>query len=208
MSGRVTEQLAALDGDVDRLRISSPADVSEALAELLSGESTFVRVLSLGEWWATYPRATAQLLRTIARDPNASAALASTVLACEVLDDRDVDEILITAFPALRGAVRDAASDRPGVRRRVGIAETEPPSIEAPNPMWLWPAGRPFPPAETVQGVQARLNHLGLGAGPVDGVWTPLTLRAVARWQVLNGLEPTGELDDVALDRLNLAARD
>ncbi|MEO7730238.1 MAG: hypothetical protein ABIY55_04650 [Kofleriaceae bacterium] len=64
MSGRGAEQLAALDGDVDRLRISSPADVSEALVDLLAGETTFNRVLSLGEWWATYPRATAQLIRT------------------------------------------------------------------------------------------------------------------------------------------------
>jgi peptidoglycan hydrolase-like protein with peptidoglycan-binding domain len=54
--------------------------------------------------------------------------------------------------------------------------------------------------------MQARLNFFGYGAGPVTGEWSPLTRRALARWQIRAGLEPTGELDDDTVDRLKLDA--
>jgi hypothetical protein len=194
-------ELASLDGDVDRLRISSRADVSDALAELLAQPTILGRVVALGEWLLAYPRATAQLLRVIAADREASVALASTVLAARILDDEDADDILVTAFVDLAEPLRDAAADRPGVRRRVGATTTP---LAPPDPAWLWPEGKPLPPADTVEGVQARLNALGLGAGPVDGEWTELTRRAFVRWQVLRALEPTGELDIESIDQLGL----
>lgn len=201
--------MAALDQDVDRLRIRQPADVSDAIEELLAVETPIDRVVLLGGWIVNYPRAASQLLGVVGKDQRAAVALSSTLLATAVADSDAVDEILATAFADLGGAVRDAAADRPGVRKLIGLAddngyETVPPA----DPTWLWPVGKPFPAADTVQGVQARLNYLDLGAGPVDGQWTDQTRRAFVRWQVLNGLEATGELDLDSEDHLRLTTPD
>jgi hypothetical protein len=118
----------------------------------------------------------------IARDQDTATEIAPTILAARVLDREDVDEILAAAFPRLTGAYREAAADREGVRRMLGISE--PLSIKPPEPAWLWPSGKPYPPVDTIAGVQARLNYLELGAGPVDGEWTDLTRRALVRWEV------------------------
>jgi len=195
-------QLASLDADRDRLRLASAADVETALAELRAVSSVFSRAVLLGEWVLAYPRATSQLLRVIARDQDTAAEFAPPILAARVLEREDTDDILVAAFPKLTGAYREAAADRDGVRRQLGIAE--PISVGPPDPAWQWPSGKPFPSADTVAGVQARLNYLDLGAGPVDGEWTDLTRRAFARWEVLHGFEPTGELDDRTTDELAL----
>jgi hypothetical protein len=185
--------LASLDADIDRLRLSSAADVETALAELRAVSSVFSRAVLLGGWSLAYPRATSQLLRVIARDLDSAAEFAPTILAARVLETDDADGVLIAAFPTLTGVLREATADRAGVRRCLGISE--PISVQPPEPTWLWPSGKPFPEADTIAGVQARLNYLDLGAGPINGEWTDLTRRAFTRWQVLNGFEPTGELD-------------
>lgn len=203
MSDCGTSELAALDRDIDRLRLSVAEDVSAARAALLATEPLLNRIVQLGEWASAFPRATSQLLRVIARDPVASARLASTVLGCRWFDPDDADEVLAAAFPGIRGAVRDAAADRVGVRRLAGIAEgVGYMPVPPPDPTWLWPIGRPFPSADTVEGVQARLNYFDLGAGPVTGTWSEPTRRAFVRWQVLNGLEPNGVLDEDSIDHL------
>lgn len=51
-------------------------------------------------------------------------------------------------------------------------------------------------PIDTVTGLQARLNNLGLRAGPEDGVHGPRTTRALRRFQRAHRLAVTGELDD------------
>jgi hypothetical protein len=196
---RGTRELASLETDIDRLRISLPLDVSDARAELLGLDKLRERIALLAAWAVRLPKATSQLLRVIAADPRLSLELAATVLGCEVLDDDDIDEVVAAAFPQLSGPLFDAAADRVGVREIVGIAEgVGYKSVRAPETRWLWPKGKPFPPFDTVAGVQARLNYLDLGAGPVTGEWTEQTRLAFTRWQVLNGFVPSGELDDDA----------
>ncbi|HEX7704059.1 MAG TPA: hypothetical protein VF403_25125 [Kofleriaceae bacterium] len=186
--------MAELERDADRLRISQAVDVVGSRAELLATMSLRDRVALLSGWFVDFPKATSQLFRVIARDPDASLELASTVLGSRVLDGDDAHAVLVTAFPKLTGALRDAAADR----LNVGSAVT----VTVPDPSWLWPAGKPFPPADSVEGVQARLNYLDLGAGPISGEWNDLTRRAFTRWQVLTGFEPTGELDDDSAEYL------
>lgn len=188
-----TTELAFLDADVDRLRIASARDVTMAIEELRAETSTLGRVALLGEWLLAYPRAMSRLLSVIAHDADLAYELAPAVLATAVLEREDVDDILAAAFPKLTGAYREAAVDRVGIRRRLGIKE--PVRVGPPDPSWLWPSKKRFPAIDTIEGVQARLNYLDLGAGPINGEWTDLTRRAFARWQVLSGLEPTGELD-------------
>jgi hypothetical protein len=48
----------------------------------------------------------------------------------------------------------------------------------------------------------ARLNYLGFGAGPLVDEWTAAASIAAARFQVYDGLDPTGTLDDADLERL------
>ncbi|HEX7704060.1 MAG TPA: peptidoglycan-binding domain-containing protein [Kofleriaceae bacterium] len=190
--------------------MSEARDVAVALDELRAIESLPDRAVMLGGWASDFPRATSQLLRVIARDPVTSLELASTVLAAGV--DRgvvgdNIDEVLIAAFPKLTGPLREAAADREGVRTHVAL-EDDLESLPPPDPSWLWPVGRLFPAPETVEGVQARLNFRNLGAGPVNGTWNELTRRAFVRWQVLNGFEPTGELDARAIDTLRFTIPD
>lgn len=42
---------------------------------------------------------------------------------------------------------------------------------------------RHLDPIETISGIQARLNNLGYGSGPVDGIIGPITRGAVRRFQ-------------------------
>ncbi len=52
-------------------------------------------------------------------------------------------------------------------------------------------------PVDSISGVQARLNHLGYKAGPVDGVMNDQTKAAISAFQIRIGYEaPNGELDD------------
>lgn len=195
-------QLAALDADVDRLRITSADAVATAVEELRAASSSLAGAIMLGEWTLAYPRASAQLLRVVGRDADLAAELAPIVLAMNILEPEDSDTILVTAFPKLSGPYRAAAADRDGVRRRLRI--DQPIEVSPPEPSWLWPSGTPFPAADTISGVQARLNYLDLGAGPVDGVFTERTRRAWTRWEVLRGLVPTGELDPDTITELGL----
>ncbi len=58
---------------------------------------------------------------------------------------------------------------------------------------------------EEVQRVQAALNQKGERV-KVDGVWGPQTAEAVRDFQKKNGLQPSGQLDDQTLQKLNVAS--
>jgi len=60
-------------------------------------------------------------------------------------------------------------------------------------------------PVNEVSGVQARLNNLGYSCGPADGVLGERTRRALGSFQVDQGLEPTGEVDEPTKSRLEEA---
>lgn len=57
-------------------------------------------------------------------------------------------------------------------------------------------------PADEVSGVQARLNNLGFDCGDPDGVLDDDTKNAVRAFQLLTGLEVTGEIDDALREKL------
>lgn len=58
-------------------------------------------------------------------------------------------------------------------------------------------------PAESVEGVQERLNQLNFFAGAVDGVHGPRTANALKMFQRAFGLPETGERDAATLARLD-----
>lgn len=55
--------------------------------------------------------------------------------------------------------------------------------------------GRPAEPHPDVQGLQSRLQDLGLYDGPLDGLFGPETAQAVRRFQQIAGLPPSGMVD-------------
>jgi hypothetical protein len=58
-------------------------------------------------------------------------------------------------------------------------------------------------PIDEVSGVQARLNNLGFDCGEPDGVLDDDTKSAIRAFQVLFGLEPSGEVDDAFREKLH-----
>lgn len=57
-------------------------------------------------------------------------------------------------------------------------------------------------PLREVRGVQTRLRNLGIYHGSQDGKLDPLTGQAIQSFQEQQGIEPTGELDDLTYDAL------
>ena len=57
-------------------------------------------------------------------------------------------------------------------------------------------------PIEELTGVQGRLANLGFDPGPIDGVAGPKLKAAIERFQALNDLEVTGEVDDTTRSEL------
>ncbi len=56
---------------------------------------------------------------------------------------------------------------------------------------------RPMPSIDRIEGIQARLNHLGYACGDIDGQLNEATKEAIAEFQDDIGYdEPTGEIDD------------
>lgn len=60
--------------------------------------------------------------------------------------------------------------------------------------------------AEHTRTLQQRLNQKGFSSGHVDGVWGPITSKAVMEYQRKAGLQPTGRLDVATLQALGLLA--
>ena len=201
--------LAALDDDTDRLRLAQPADVAEPLAVLLDTEGDLERVVLLDRWARLWPAATLQALSVAADDFMASVSLGPTVArwlgstSPYSLVLPGVDAVLITAWPTLQGAWRDAAAERPTVQRALGLdPERDTRPLTPIEPGWRWPTGLPFPPAATVGGAHARLTWLGHGCGPPTDAWNEAIERALERFQLDNFLEPTGELDEETIAAL------
>ncbi len=202
-----TRLLSVIEGDEGLSHILPSLDLTAAVEELLAAPSVLGGMVVLGDWAFDYPNTTGQLLRVIARDTGSSVKLAPMILGCGIVNSgklsHDADEVLSAAFSELTGAWRDAAADRPGVRELLQLPEgVDYEAVPRPESSWLWPIGKPFPPAHTVEGAQARLNYLGRGCGPVTGEWNAPTRRALTRWQVDRGMDPTGELDDETIEEL------
>jgi peptidoglycan hydrolase-like protein with peptidoglycan-binding domain len=56
--------------------------------------------------------------------------------------------------------------------------------------------------AELIRMVQLTLKESGFEPGPIDGLMGPKTREAIKRFQIKNGLEPTGEIDDQTINQL------
>jgi len=76
------------------------------------------------------------------------------------------------------------------------VAEATPVPSEAPAEQYL------DDQRESVRAAQRRLIDLGFLAGSADGVYGPKTEAALREYQSQNGLEPTGHLDALTLERL------
>ena len=59
-------------------------------------------------------------------------------------------------------------------------------------------------PQLLTQQVQSSLNQLGYDCGVVDGTKGPNTTFEIQQYQIDNGLEATGEIDDTLLSFLGL----
>ncbi len=120
------EELASLEGDGDRLRMSNAADVASAQAEVLAAESLLDRIVLLNEWAMASPRAILQLLRVVARG-QARARLAGR---------RRCGEIEALSHPACSSSPDDGVAlrrslHRARVRRLFGCAVTRSDSWQA-----------------------------------------------------------------------------
>jgi hypothetical protein len=60
-------------------------------------------------------------------------------------------------------------------------------------------------PGQVVANVQAALQEQGYYQGDIDGILGPQTRAALADYQVAQGLEPTGAIDEPTLETLNMA---
>jgi N-acetylmuramoyl-L-alanine amidase len=60
-------------------------------------------------------------------------------------------------------------------------------------------------PIDEVSGIQGRLNNLGFDCGAVDGIWGPLTEKAVREFQKHCQIEVTGQVDEATRQRLGKA---
>ncbi len=61
---------------------------------------------------------------------------------------------------------------------------------------------RTLPPVDTVLGIQARLQQMGIYNGELDGKDNPETQSALAVFQERQGLEPTGKIDEKTKQKL------
>lgn len=89
---------------------------------------------------------------------------------------------------------------------------------EQPVPVAAAPAPAPAPPpppviststVESARGVvrqvQTKLKAGHMYTGRIDGLWGPLTHRAVTRFQEKNNLQATGDLDEATLQAMNVS---
>lgn len=95
--------------------------------------------------------------------------------------------------------------------REMPLASAMPPVLTAIEPA---AASAGDPPAERARldrkeivELQRRLNELGFGAGPLDGVVGPLTRGAIRSYQEFAGLSPIGVADADVLERLRREER-
>ncbi|MFZ4572822.1 MAG: peptidoglycan-binding domain-containing protein [Phycisphaerales bacterium] len=57
-------------------------------------------------------------------------------------------------------------------------------------------------PANTVRGVQERLQNLGINPGPIDGIFGPLTAAGIRDFQRCEGMPISGVIDEALVRRL------
>jgi len=203
-----TRAMETFEGERDARLAQLHGMLAPAIDELRAADGLLPRLALLASWALHYPAAIVHLFDIIGRDRALAEELAPSLLAVSYQLDSTllpaIDDALIAAFPTLAGAYREAAAERPAIRAAFGLIEgTDYHAIPALDPAWKLGAGAPYPPATEVAGIQARLNYLGYAAGPITGAWSEVTRRALARWQLHQGIDPTGETDADTIDKLD-----
>ena len=193
-SPKIPKLLLDLEQQPALLRAPGAWDPGPLLDRLASTDSTLDAVVLLDEWKAAAPRGIAAL---IARIDEVRAARLGKILCCWRMQlgvpgplTVALEEALALAWPALPPAYREVAAQWSPVQRAWGLPAPDPLDVD---PAWKWKEGHPFPPPGSIEGIQARLNWLGLGCGPVNGRWSARCASALRRWQVRAGREPVGE---------------
>ncbi len=193
-SPNIPKLLLDLEQQPELGRAPGAWDPTPLFVELETSESLLDAVVLLDEWKAGAPRG---LVVLIARIDESWAQKLGKILCCWRMQllvpgplATAIDEALALAWPHLPPHYREAAALSPTVQRARGLPAPDPLDVE---PEWKWKKGLPFPAPNTVEGIQARLNWLGFGCGPVDGRWSVRCTSALRRWQVRAGREPEGE---------------
>lgn len=210
MNSRVFPKLLLqLEQQPDLMRAPGAWDPDPLFQELAATESLLNAVVLLDQWKEGAPRGIAAL---IARIDDGWAQKLAKILCCWRMQlavpgplTVAMDEALALAWPSLPPAYREAAALWPTVQRAWGLPAPDPLRVD---PAWKWKEGVPFPAPETVEGIQARLNWLGFGCGPVDGRWSTRCASALRRWQVRAGREPEGVPTEEEGERLALETPD
>jgi hypothetical protein len=147
---------------------------------------------------------------------NPHLALQRTLLlraCCFPLDDYRENRMIkvrtfapVVAASALLGLAGCSALGMGGSSQQ---AAATPPPAPAPAPAPAPPPAPTMSPQQaehshdTVSSVQTALQQDGEYHGKVDGVWGPMTRRAVMAYQRKNNMQPTGQLDGQTLQALN-----
>lgn len=201
--------LLQLQKEPELLRAPGAWDPDPLFQQLEATESPWDAMRLLDEWRADAPRG---LVALIARIDEGWAQKLGKILCCWRMQlavpgplTVAIDEALALAWPSLPPAYREVAALWPIVQRAWGLPAPDPLRVD---PAWKWKEGVPFPPPQTVEGMQARLNWLGLGCGPVDGRWNTRCTTALRRWQVSAGREPEGEPTEEEGEELALETPD
>jgi N-acetylmuramoyl-L-alanine amidase len=92
----------------------------------------------------------------------------------------------------------DGAKRPPGKTDANGIAESILPhgvrDVKLRLPWGEFPVDvGDLAPANTIRGIQQRLRNLGIDPGPIDGIFGPLTARAITRFQSAEKLDVNGQ---------------
>jgi peptidoglycan hydrolase-like protein with peptidoglycan-binding domain len=111
-----------------------------------------------------------------------------------------------TVAPGVRPVPAASWHGRP-IRRPVDDGATVAQAVAAGDARLTAGAGYSRPGgSQAVREVQRLLHRIGYRAGPVDGLYGPLTRSAVQWFQIKHGLRPTGKVGAVELAMLRLRA--
>jgi peptidoglycan hydrolase-like protein with peptidoglycan-binding domain len=136
------------------------------------------------------PASSAQSKGTQKKKPSAPKAATST--AKSSAGKAATNKAGADSKPASKASARGASSSRTG-KRTSGRSRRQP--------------GQKAPTGDRVTEIQAALAKDGSFAGMPNGKWDDETAAALRRFQAAHGLNPTGKLDALSLQKLGLGSQ-
>lgn len=204
------KKLRAADTDTVLRIAGSPSTLRPWIDELKALPPAELHVQLL-QWMQEAPNGLGLLLRAVAEDDAVAAHVAQALLLkltiwnLDSAMEGDVDRVLVRAYPALQDPQREWVAERPGVAEALGLSEGRDFERTTLGNLSLydrWPRGKPLPPTDTVEGIQARLVREGYDPGPVAGEWNARTRKALYRFQWESNHPHPGDLDDLTREWL------